>query len=195
MEGIAEKKKEKRSKLFNAAYELFASKGINNTVIDDIVKKAGVAKGTFYLYFKDKYDLVDKMILQKSTTLIKEAIRAVKQKQAEESLNFEDSVISFIDYLLEYFSKNIDLLTVIRKNLSLGLNFTLNQDGEVQEVVRDFTDNLIRRGSTLEQAQQTLYIIIEMVGSVCCDAIVSKEPYALEEIKPTLYLLVRKLLK
>lgn len=195
MEGIAEKKKEKRSKLFNAAYELFASKGINNTVIDDIVKKAGVAKGTFYLYFKDKYDLVDKMILQKSTALIKEAIRAVKQKQAEESLNFEDSVISFIDYLLEYFSKNIDLLTVIRKNLSLGLNFTLNQDGEVQEVVRDFTDNLIRRGSTLEQAQQTLYIIIEMVGSVCCDAIVFKEPYALEEIKPTLYLLVRKLLK
>ena len=43
----------------DAGYDLFITKGINNTVIDDIVKKAGVAKGTFYLYFKDKYDLVN----------------------------------------------------------------------------------------------------------------------------------------
>ena len=37
--------------------KLFTTKGINSTAISDIVEKAGVAKGTFYLYFKDKYDI------------------------------------------------------------------------------------------------------------------------------------------
>ena len=45
------------TKLYDAAYELFTSNGVHNTVIDDIVKSAGVAKGTFYLYCKDKYSL------------------------------------------------------------------------------------------------------------------------------------------
>ncbi|MEG2074596.1 MAG: TetR/AcrR family transcriptional regulator, partial [Angelakisella sp.] len=46
------KKNEKREKLERAGYDLFLSKGIHDTSIDDIVKGASVAKGTFYLYFK-----------------------------------------------------------------------------------------------------------------------------------------------
>ena len=36
------------------------------TSISDIVDNAGVAKGTFYLYFKDKYDIRNKLIAHKS---------------------------------------------------------------------------------------------------------------------------------
>ena len=50
-------KKLKMENLLNTSFELFTSKGLNKTSISDIVEKAGVAKGTFYLYFKDKYDL------------------------------------------------------------------------------------------------------------------------------------------
>lgn len=49
-------KKKKEDALYNTAFELFTTKGTNKTTISDIVEKAGVAKGTFYLYFKDKYD-------------------------------------------------------------------------------------------------------------------------------------------
>ena len=54
---LDEKKKKKREDLLNATYELFTSKGVFDTSISDIVKKANMAKGTFYLYFKDKYDI------------------------------------------------------------------------------------------------------------------------------------------
>ena len=57
---VDENKKKKKEALFNTAYELFTTKGINATAISDIVEKAGVAKGTFYLYFKhtrDKYSM------------------------------------------------------------------------------------------------------------------------------------------
>ena len=47
-------KKKKKDALFNTAFELFTTKGLTKTTISDIVDQAGVAKGTFYLYFKDK---------------------------------------------------------------------------------------------------------------------------------------------
>ena len=51
-----ENKLRKRESLLDTAFKLFTEKGIHNTSIADIVEQAGVAKGTFYLYFKDKYD-------------------------------------------------------------------------------------------------------------------------------------------
>ena len=51
------KKLIKKNSLMNAAFELFTERGFSNTSIADIAEKAKVAKGTFYLYFKDKYDL------------------------------------------------------------------------------------------------------------------------------------------
>ena len=55
-------KKKKKDALFNTAFELFTTKGLTKTTISDIVDQAGVAKGTFYLYFKDKYDMQDFLI-------------------------------------------------------------------------------------------------------------------------------------
>ena len=62
-------KKKKEDALYNTAFELFTTKGTNKTTISDIVEKAGVAKGTFYLYFKDKYDIRNKLASSKTQDL------------------------------------------------------------------------------------------------------------------------------
>ena len=54
---LDEKKKKKRIALLDAAYDLFTSKGVAETSISDIVQRAEMAKGTFYLYFKDKNEI------------------------------------------------------------------------------------------------------------------------------------------
>ncbi|MBX0312473.1 MAG: TetR/AcrR family transcriptional regulator, partial [Sulfurihydrogenibium sp.] len=41
-----------KDKIIVAAKELFSTKGYHETKVSDIVEKAGVAQGTFYLYFK-----------------------------------------------------------------------------------------------------------------------------------------------
>ena len=66
-------KKRKKSALYNTAFELFTTKGLAKTTISDIVENAGVAKGTFYLYFKDKYDIRNKLISHKAGELFSEA--------------------------------------------------------------------------------------------------------------------------
>ena len=53
-----------REKLVSAAMELFARKGFDKTTVDEIVAKAGVAKGTFYLYFKSKDDMIKELAFE-----------------------------------------------------------------------------------------------------------------------------------
>src|SRR5664279_5223053 len=48
----------RRAEIVSAATAAFAERGIANTAVSDIVKAAGVAQGTFYLYFKSKDDVV-----------------------------------------------------------------------------------------------------------------------------------------
>jgi AcrR family transcriptional regulator len=52
---------EKRELLLDAAIELFRGKGLHDTTVEEIARRAGVAKGTFYLYFQTKEDLVDEL--------------------------------------------------------------------------------------------------------------------------------------
>ncbi|NPA47252.1 MAG: TetR/AcrR family transcriptional regulator [Thermococci archaeon] len=47
-----------RERIVRVATELFANKGFDRATVDEIVAKAGVAKGTFYLYFRSKEDLI-----------------------------------------------------------------------------------------------------------------------------------------
>lgn len=49
---------DKKQKIIEATIEQFASKGVENTKISDIVKAAGIAQGTFYLYFPSKFSVM-----------------------------------------------------------------------------------------------------------------------------------------
>lgn len=51
-------KEEKRCDIARASVELFFEKGFQQTSIDEIAKSAGVAKGTVYLYFKNKDEII-----------------------------------------------------------------------------------------------------------------------------------------
>jgi AcrR family transcriptional regulator len=55
----AERRESRRGALVDAAFRVFADKGVAASSVDDIVDAAGVAKGTFYLYFKTKDDAVN----------------------------------------------------------------------------------------------------------------------------------------
>ena len=190
------KKKKKENELFSAAYELFTTKGINSTAIDDIVKKAGVAKGTFYLYFKDKYDVINRLILRNSSIIIKEALIEMKKQGLEE---FNEKTIYFINYVIDYFKDNKLMLKLINKNFAVGIYrraiLRPEEFGEVEEVVSFFIENLLKNNMDLKEAQITLFIIFELVGSICYSSIIMNEPDDIEVIKPILYKKILGILK
>ncbi|WP_297455449.1 TetR/AcrR family transcriptional regulator [Persephonella sp.] len=52
-----------KEKLINSAIQIFSQKGFYNTKISDIVQNAGLAQGTFYIYFKSKEDIFMHIVL------------------------------------------------------------------------------------------------------------------------------------
>lgn len=49
----------KREQIIDAAWKLFREEGFAETTINDIIREAGISKGTFYYYFRSKDDLLD----------------------------------------------------------------------------------------------------------------------------------------
>jgi AcrR family transcriptional regulator len=48
----ADKRERMRARLIEAAMEVFATQGVEATVIEDVIAQAGVSRGTFYNYFR-----------------------------------------------------------------------------------------------------------------------------------------------
>jgi AcrR family transcriptional regulator len=55
-------KTERREQILRVARDVFAKRGYHQATIDDIVARAGVARGTFYLYFDDKRAVFSELI-------------------------------------------------------------------------------------------------------------------------------------
>src|SRR5436190_1318126 len=58
----AERAAERREAIIAAAMDEFIARGFAATRLDDIAKRAGVAKGTIYLHFKDKESMFEELI-------------------------------------------------------------------------------------------------------------------------------------
>jgi AcrR family transcriptional regulator len=50
---------QRRTSLIDAAVAAFVDHGVEATTVDDVVRRAGAAKGTFYLYFRTKDELIN----------------------------------------------------------------------------------------------------------------------------------------
>ncbi|MEG1994068.1 MAG: TetR/AcrR family transcriptional regulator [Oscillospiraceae bacterium] len=190
------KKQMKKDAILNAAFELFTTKGVKNTSIDDIVKSAGVAKGTFYLYFSDKYKLVDNLVLSLSSSIIEKTMEKIDEFQKDNTKPiFEDNVIFFIEALIEYMLQNKDIFPIVHKNISRGLYKKAMEENKVILVKNRFIDEFVKLGGSKDDAQKRIYMIVELANSVLYNAIMDSVPYTLDEIKPQLYHTIRMLAK
>ena len=201
---INDNKQEKERKLLNTALHLFSEKGIKKTSIQDIVKDAGIAKGTFYLYFKDKYELQDVLLAKTSHELFSKACKEATQQQFD---RLDDKIVFIIDSIINElicFLLSINELIVrpnilkfIQKNLSLGLyseKLTDLLDSEELGIKELFVNEVKEKDIPLEYPEMTLFMIIELVSSTVFTSIVESHPLPIEEFKPHLYKTIRLLI-
>ena len=190
---LEDNKKIKREAILDAAFLLFTTKGLTKTSVADITAAAGVAKGTVYLYFKDKYDLRDKLIVHKSNEIFQ---RAEEETKSREMADLEEHIIAMIDNILNQFVEDTTLLNFIAKNLSWGI-FTNAVAGATEE--NNFYElyHAMFENSPVkyEKPEIMMYIIIEMISSSCYSSILNEEPVGIEELKPYLLQTVRQIMR
>ena len=117
-------KQQKRTSLLDTAFKLFTTQGVSKTSIAEISQKAGIAKGTFYLYFKDKYDIRNKLVSHEASKLFKNAVSALELHIKEQQINdhsftitFTEEIIFIADHIINVLNTNQTLRTFISKNL------------------------------------------------------------------------------
>lgn len=192
---LREKNKHKKiNSMLKSALNLFLEKGFDNTSIDEITRKSNVAKGTFYLYFKDKVDIRNKIIIDKSSEIIEEASKHTMDKTYETR---EDRIIDFCDYIINSLAGDTALLKLIHKNISTSLYKEVLEENEENNIIRQVLQDLeeeFKNTYTQEELMINLFIILEMLGSVLYSSIIHQEPADIEVIKPYLYKNIRKIL-
>ncbi len=187
-------KKRKREALLNTAFELFTTQGINKTTINNIVETAGVAKGTFYLYFKDKYDIRNKLIAYKASRIFSVADAALAKTDLTE---LDDRIIFLVDNIIEQFNADKSLLNFISKNLSWGIfkNELISSKDDSEVDFYNIYSILENSPRAFKNPEILLFMIVEFVSSTCYSSILYNEPTDIEELKPYIFDAIRQIMK
>lgn len=83
------KKNVRKKELIKIAYDLFITKGYENTSVDEIIAKAGIAKGTYYYHFESKEQMLEEVINMMIDTGVERAKQVVESNlKLEEKLVF-----------------------------------------------------------------------------------------------------------
>lgn len=70
---------DRRAQILRAAKQAFSQKGFHTASVSDIIERAGIARGTFYLYFESKRDVFDKL-LEELLVELRACIRPIELK-------------------------------------------------------------------------------------------------------------------
>lgn len=187
---IDKNKQQKRQCLLENAFHLFTSKGFQKTSISDIVENAGVAKGTFYLYFKDKYDIRNKLTAHKASEVFRKADAALDKTGITD---LEEKIIFLIDNVISQFVADKALMRFISKNLSWGVfkKALFDTCGDNDVDFYDIYHSVFDGDSRYENPEVMLFLIIELVGSACYSAILYNEPAGIDTLRPYVLRTVR----
>ena len=179
--------------LMNSAYELFTEVGFHKTTIAEIARRAGLGKGTFYLYFRDKEDVRDSVIVQRSGQLLQAAIDNTDLEKP--GMSFYERLITITDYIIDYLTENKELFKFISKSLGSGLLAEKNENDassaglmDLEEFIRELFK---KRRVVLKDQRLFVYTIIELISSTCYSVVVDSQPVTIEEYKPYLYNVIK----
>jgi AcrR family transcriptional regulator len=100
-----------RQAIIDAARVVFAELGYGETTIRDIVRKTGLASGTFYNYFNSKEE-VFQALMDDSALRIRPALRDLRKK----ATTTEDFVRGTFQTYFEYISQNRQMQSLMRRN-------------------------------------------------------------------------------
>ncbi|QTA37434.1 TetR/AcrR family transcriptional regulator [Thermosipho ferrireducens] len=98
-------------KLLISAEELFGRKGYSKTQISEITQNAGVAQGTFYIYYKRKKEILEELVMKTNRNLRLSVKLAVQKFE-----NRIDAEIAGFYAFLKFFSHHINMYKIVRES-------------------------------------------------------------------------------
>ncbi|WP_042223290.1 TetR/AcrR family transcriptional regulator [Oceanobacillus manasiensis] len=135
------KRKPKYNQIIEAAVEVIAENGYHASQVSKIAKKAGVADGTIYLYFKNKEDILVSVFEEKMGQFIEQTEKSIEQME-----NANVKLLALIEMHFQQLASNQHLAVVTQLELrqsNPALRVKINQ---VLKPYLTVIDNIIKEG-------------------------------------------------
>jgi AcrR family transcriptional regulator len=128
---------ERKFQILNAAEQIFSKKGFNEARMDDIAEKTGLSKGTLYLYFKSKDDLVI-AILDRIFQGVFMQLDARKDRQ----ISATKAIFQFTEEAIRDYRRMLRLMPVAYEFLALAFRNKIVQKA-LRQYFRHYMDALV----------------------------------------------------
>ncbi|WP_074625977.1 TetR/AcrR family transcriptional regulator [Bacillus cereus] len=125
---IVKEYEERRKEILETAERLFLTKGYTKTTVNDILKEIGIAKGTFYHYFKSKEEVMDEIIMR----FIKEDVTKAKRIVSNPDIPVLDKLFKI---LMEQSPKSGDVKEKMIQQFHQPNNAEMHQKSLVQSII------------------------------------------------------------
>jgi len=168
---------DKRRRILEAAVCVFARKGYFAARVSDVARKAGVADGTIYLYFKNKDDLLISLFEEKMGEVVADVRRRIGAGgNAIEKLGI------FIENHMDLLERESGLIEVIQVELRQSTKFLKDYTPvkffEYLEVISDILEEGKREGVVRPDLNVSVArrAIFGALDELCLTYILSRKP-------------------
>ncbi|MDN3020142.1 TetR/AcrR family transcriptional regulator [Paenibacillus sp. BSR1-1] len=142
----------------DALTELMEEKGFEGITVRDLTEKASINRGTFYLHYRDKYDLLEQSE-EEIISGIRQLVNNIKPKEAV-SFTSQDEPFPIILKLFEYFQENASFMKVI-----LGPKGDAAFQGKMKELIKKTFFQKIAEDLKIEEMLVPADYLISYVSS------------------------------
>lgn len=149
-----EKRARTRAQLVAAATSLYAKQAVDSVTVDDVVREAGVAKGTFYVHFTG-LDALNAAVAEELVRSLDELLQPVRLSLDEPALRIAFGCSAFID-------KALDDATWAR----FASRFLLTAPMRGEIVRRHLLEDLQQLSKALPQGEVSPQLNLEIVAGI-----------------------------
>ena len=167
-------KKQKKRKILEKAFELFRKNGYKDTKVEDITRKLGISKGSFYTYFKTKEELLYELL---------ENVKKSEMERYSKVEIDENPKKTLENFIKERFKSFLELLN----NVDIGVVRSFAQNiiaGKFHEEMTKFFKDFIKENILLKYESNRRYdieiisdFIILAINNYLIEKIVCKKEY------------------
>ena len=122
---------------------------------------------------------------------------AKKELERKSLPDMIERILFVADFIIEHFKKNLDDLKIVQRNFSWPLvlrKMNEAQDNTLLQMLEQCFCSPYLSRYTIEEAYRMMFLIVEMVGSICYTSILLEQPAPIDQMKPVLFHTIRKIL-
>ncbi len=141
---VPEYKQEAKSRILEAAKQVFDDKGYRQATMDDVARKLNVSKGALYLYFSSKEELFEAICRTEPL-----ALKDILYSSFKDTVDPVESASEFFDRMLKHYGSNpglsFEIFSEASRNPGLRRVLKSTQE-EYTEVLAGFLQGLRKKG-------------------------------------------------